>query len=86
MRLKISRGRKYEINKIYPCHFLATAQHVRFKQDIMQGILDTMKTELPKAIERLNTRLPKEFPQHIYSPIFDNALKMLTRLSLKTMI
>lgn len=49
----------------------------------MQEILDTMKTELPKAIERLNSRLPKEFPEHISTPIFDNALKMLKRLSLQ---
>ncbi|MBF4386190.1 type II toxin-antitoxin system HipA family toxin, partial [Vibrio anguillarum] len=49
-------------------------------------ILDTMKTELPEAIDRLNTRLPNDFPEHISRPIFDNALKMLKRLSLKTMI
>ncbi|NMT03605.1 type II toxin-antitoxin system HipA family toxin, partial [Vibrio parahaemolyticus] len=74
MGLRASRGKKYEINKIYPRHFLATAQHVRFEQDIMQEILDTMKTELPEAIGRLNTRLPNDFPEHISSPIFDNAL------------
>ncbi|MBO0180414.1 type II toxin-antitoxin system HipA family toxin, partial [Vibrio parahaemolyticus] len=83
MGLRASRGKKYEINKIYPRHFLATAQHVRFEQEIMQEILDTMKTELPEAIDRLNTRLPNDFPEHISSPIFDNALKMLKRLSLQ---
>ncbi|MCV5737530.1 HipA domain-containing protein, partial [Escherichia coli] len=36
MGLRSSRGKKYEINKIYPRHFLATTQHVRFEQDIMQ--------------------------------------------------
>ncbi|HCG6986709.1 TPA: type II toxin-antitoxin system HipA family toxin [Vibrio parahaemolyticus] len=86
MGLRASRGRKYEVNKIYPRHFLATAQYVRFEQDIMQEILDTMKTELPEAIDRLNTRLSNDFPEHVSSPIFDNALKMLKRLSLKTMI
>lgn len=49
----------------------------------METLTAYMNNELPEAIDRLNTRLPNDFPQHISSLIFDNALKMLQRLSLQ---
>ena len=82
MGLKASRGKKYQINKIYPRHFLDTAHSVGFNADKMQNILDEIQTEFPKAIERLSARLPDDFPQHITQAIFENSLAMLKKLSL----
>ena len=82
MGLKASRGKKYQISKIYSRHFLDTAHSVGFNSDSMQSILDDMQTELPKAIERLAARLPEGFPKHITEAIFDNSIAMLNKLNL----
>ncbi|WP_412523199.1 HipA domain-containing protein [Shewanella chilikensis] len=43
MGLETTKGKKYEINKILPRHFLDTAKAVNFSQDKMQRIMDEMK-------------------------------------------
>lgn len=82
MGLKATNGKKYEISKIYPRHFIDTAKHVGFDQEKMQSILDEMQIEMPKAIERLKSRLPKEFPTRIADSIFNNSLNMVAKLKL----
>ncbi|MBO0208778.1 MULTISPECIES: type II toxin-antitoxin system HipA family toxin [unclassified Vibrio] len=82
MGLKATKGKKYEISKVYPRHFIDTAKHVGFDQEKMQSILDEMQIEMPKAIERLKSRLPKEFPTRIADSIFNNSLNMVAKLKL----
>lgn len=82
MGLKATRGKKYEISKIYAHHFIDTAKMVGFNQEVMQQILDEMLEELPKAISRLKRRLPMNFPAHIADQIFDNSLKTIGKLAL----
>jgi len=82
MGLKATRGKKYEISKIYAHHFIDTAKMVGFNQEVMQQILDEMLEELPKAISRLKHRLPMNFPAHIADQIFDNSLKTIGKLAL----
>ena len=82
MGLKATHGTKYEINKIYARHFLDTAQSVKFSTEDMQIILDDIQIELPKAIERLKSRLPKDFPNEVSNAIFENSLKMVKKLSM----
>ncbi|NMS23926.1 type II toxin-antitoxin system HipA family toxin, partial [Vibrio parahaemolyticus] len=53
-----------------------------FDQEKMQAILDEMQVEMPKAIERLKSRLPKEFPTQITDAIFNNSLNMIDKLKL----
>lgn len=81
MGLTATKKKKYEINKIYPRHFLDTARSVSFSTEKMQHILDDMQVELPKAIEHLKTRLPEDFPEEVSSAILENSLKMVKRLS-----
>ena len=45
MGLKATKGKKYEINKILPRHFLDTAKAINFNQDLMQAILDELKED-----------------------------------------
>ncbi len=80
MGLTATKGKKYQIDKIYTRHFLDTAKSVGFSQDRMQEILDELAIELPKAIERLSNKLPENFPESISSPIFTQSLKMIKRL------
>lgn len=82
MGLKATHGKKYEINKIYARHFLDTAQSVQFSTEQMKVILDDIQIELPKAIERLKSRLPKDFPNEVSNAIFENALKMVKKLGM----
>ncbi|WCE31883.1 type II toxin-antitoxin system HipA family toxin [Vibrio sp. SCSIO 43137] len=82
MGLKATKGKKYEINKIYAHHFLDTAKSVGFNQDKMQIILDDIQVDLPEAIERVRGRLPKDFPDHVAEAIFGNSLKMVKKLAM----
>ena len=80
MGLKATKGKKYEISKILPRHFLDTAKAVNFSQDMMQEIMDEMQSALPKAILQVSAALPEDFPKHIASSIFENTQKMIKKI------
>lgn len=80
MGLKATKGKKYEISKILPRHFLDTAKAVNFSQDTMQEIIDEMKDALPKAMLQVSTRLPEDFPKHIADSIFENTQKLVKKI------
>lgn len=80
MGLSASRGKKNEIDKIFPRHFLATAESVRFSTARMAQILAFFAEALPAAVARVRARLPAAIPPAIADAIFDNALKMAARL------
>jgi serine/threonine protein kinase HipA of HipAB toxin-antitoxin module len=52
MGLNATKGRKTEINAIYPRHFLATAKAVNFPREQMLAILQEFAGHVPQAIER----------------------------------
>ncbi|MHA2940128.1 type II toxin-antitoxin system HipA family toxin [Vibrio sp. RC27] len=80
MGLKATKGKKYEISKVLPRHFLDTAKAVNFSQDKMQEILNEMKSALPDAILQVRAKLPEGFPEHISDSIFDNAKKIAQKI------
>jgi len=80
MGLSASKGRKVEIDKIFPRHFLATAESVRFPVQRMAQILAFFADALPDAVARVGSVLPASIPPAIPEAIFSNALKMLKRL------
>lgn len=80
MGLKATKGKKYEINKILPRHFLDTAKAVNFSQDKMQRIMDEMKGALPEAISQVRANLPEGFPENISNSIFENAKKTIKKI------
>lgn len=80
MGLKATKGKKYEISKILPRHFLDTAKAANFSQDTMQEIIDEMKDALPKAMLQVSTRLPEDFPKHIADSIFENTQKLVKKI------
>ena len=81
MGLSASKGKKSEIDKIFPRHFLATAESVRFSRERMAQILAFFAEALPAAVTRVRAQLPAAIPPAIADAIFDNALKMATRLT-----
>lgn len=80
MGLKATKGKKYEINKILPRHFLDTAKAINFDQAKMKDILIDLKEQLPEAIFRLKKKLPEDFPKHVSEPIFENSMKILNKI------
>ncbi|CAM3163998.1 type II toxin-antitoxin system HipA family toxin [Vibrio rarus] len=80
MGLKATKGKKYEICKILPRHFLDTAKVVNFSQDTMQEVIDEMKGALPKAMLQVSAALPEDFPEHIANSIFENTEKIVKKI------
>ncbi|WBV23887.1 type II toxin-antitoxin system HipA family toxin [Pantoea piersonii] len=81
MGLTASKGKKVEIDKIFPRHFLATAASVRFSTERMAQILAFFAEAFPAAVARVREQLPADIPPAIAEAIFSNALKMAERLS-----
>ncbi len=80
MSLKASKGKKSEIDKIFPRHFIATAKQVNFAPSRMIEILDFFVDEMEAAIERVAKTLPDTFPAAIADALFTHTLRMLERL------
>jgi serine/threonine-protein kinase HipA len=80
MSLKASKGRKNQIDKIFPRHFLATAKQVNFDQNQMIEILDFFRDEMGTAIRRVAITLPVDFPMSVADSLFENSLSRIDRL------
>ncbi|WEF26075.1 type II toxin-antitoxin system HipA family toxin [Klebsiella aerogenes] len=80
MSLKASKGRKVDINTLYPRHFLATAKEVNFPQDQMQEILRFFAENIPSALETALARLPHDFSPAVYRSVTTHTLKLHARL------
>tara|TARA_R110001583_G_scaffold7720_3_gene37888 strand:- start:72282 stop:73586 length:1305 start_codon:yes stop_codon:yes gene_type:complete len=80
MGLKATKGKKYEIHKILPRHFIDTAKAINFSEVKMQTILNELKEQVPEAIRQVKGKLPIGFPERISDSIFDNSIKTLKRI------
>lgn len=80
MGLKASKGRKTEINTIYPRHFLTTAKEVNFPEEQMMEILHYFAENVPKAIDAVTKTLPADFSAHVNHSIVSNLQKLHGRL------
>ena len=80
MSLKASKGRKTEVNAIYPRHFLATAKEVNFSAEQMMVILHYFAENVPRAIAAATKTLPNDFSAHVYDSIVLNVQKLHGRL------
>ncbi|MCZ0098910.1 type II toxin-antitoxin system HipA family toxin [Raoultella ornithinolytica] len=80
MSLKASKGRKTEIQTLYPRHFLATAKEVGFAQQQMLEILRYFVDNVPRAVEAVKGTLPPDFSQPVYEAITDRLLWVHSRL------
>ncbi|HHY0510811.1 MULTISPECIES: type II toxin-antitoxin system HipA family toxin [Vibrio] len=77
-----SSGNKWHLEKVYPRHFIATAETVGFCTIRMQEILDEFVDTFPNAIDQVVNQLPNGFPVHIVDSITTNALRMLNKIRL----
>ncbi|EKL9828628.1 type II toxin-antitoxin system HipA family toxin [Vibrio alginolyticus] len=77
-----SSGNKWHLEKIYPRHFIATAETVGFCTIRMQEILEEFVDTFPGAIERVVNQLPNGFPAQIIDSIVSNSLRILGKIKL----
>lgn len=80
MSLKATRGRKYEINQIYPRHFFALADEVNFRKSEMDEILNFFATNVPAALQRVTESLPDGFSVEVVESITRSMTKLHARL------
>lgn len=67
-------GKRDTISKIYPRHFIATANHIGFDPDKMIDILKMFKETTPSVIEAVERKLPKSFDEHVANSILTGLL------------
>lgn len=77
-----SSGNKWHLEKIYPRHFIATAETSGFCTIRMQEILDEFVVTFPNAIEQVVNLLPNGFPAQIIDSIASNSLRILGKIKL----
>ncbi|THE61202.1 type II toxin-antitoxin system HipA family toxin [Vibrio parahaemolyticus] len=77
-----SSGNKWHLEKIYPRHFIATAETVGFCTVRMQEILEEFVDTFPNAIEQVVNQLPNGFPAQIIDSIASNSLRILGKIKL----
>lgn len=80
MSLKATKGRKYELNQIYPRHFFALADEVNFRKSEMDEILDFFATNVPAALQRVSESLPDGFSVEVVESITRSMTKLHARL------
>lgn len=77
-----SSGNKWHLEKIYPRHFIATAETVGFCTVRMQEILEEFVDTFPNAIEQVVKQLPNGFPAQVIDSIASNSLRILGKIKL----
>ena len=80
MGLKATKGKKYNINKIYPRHFLETAKQVGFDTSQMEEIVSKIKECSEQIINDVRLKLATDFPKNISESIFSGMLSQLKKL------
>lgn len=81
MGLKATKGKKYNIDQIYPRHFMATAKEVGFDEEVMSEIMDDIKNSTENIIENTRNLLPANFPLEVSESIFNGMLARVKRLN-----
>ncbi|EOZ7588198.1 hypothetical protein ABFP38_003577 [Enterobacter hormaechei] len=78
--LKATKGRKYEINQIYPRDFFALADEVNFQKSESDEILDFFAMNVPAALQTVLESLPDGFSLEIVDSITRSMTKLHARL------
>lgn len=70
-----SKNTHYHWHTILPRHWFAQSKKVDFPETAMKNIIDESISKIEKIISHVSTRLPKDFPEDIAAPIFENMNK-----------
>ena len=75
------KGKKYEWNKIFPRHFLATAKKCGFSESRMAELIEEFYLKTPEVLRQARELLPATFPEHISDAIFNGVENAAHRLA-----
>ncbi|QSX37556.1 type II toxin-antitoxin system HipA family toxin [Shewanella sedimentimangrovi] len=81
MALKASKGKKAQLDAIFPRHFIQTAKAVGFDPDTMAGIMMEIADMLEPVIAKVRAELPTDFPEHIRESILNGLTERAKRLT-----
>ncbi|MCE9680466.1 type II toxin-antitoxin system HipA family toxin [Shewanella sp. AS1] len=81
MSLKASKGKKAQLDKIFPRHFMQTAKAVGFDTDAMANIMIEMADKVDFVIMQVKAELPEDFPVHIRDTILEGLKARAARLT-----
>jgi serine/threonine-protein kinase HipA len=80
MGLKGTRGKKDQIEQIFPRHFINTARDIGFEQQAMETILNEFAGSVDSVIDRVCQQLPEDFPDTLKEKILGGLKKRASRL------
>ncbi|MNJ30107.1 Serine/threonine-protein kinase HipA [compost metagenome] len=81
MGLTATKGKKYAIEQIFPCHFYQTAKAVGFEQAQMERIIGELTGNLDAVISSVRAQLPATFPTQIAESILNGLTAKAQRLA-----
>lgn len=84
MALKGTQGKKAQLDKIYPRHFIQTAKAVGFDTERMAAIMSEMADRLDAVVKQVSAELPRDFPVHIRDAILNGLRARAKRLTVDT--
>lgn len=70
----------YHWHNIQRRYFISAAKDANYSEEIADKLLDDMLNKINPVIEKVQTQLPANFPEHISQPIFDGMRAMKKRL------
>ncbi len=82
MGLTGTRGRKYNIEQIFPRHFFQTAKAAGFDKDSMARILIEYAETVDTVVMNVRGQLPIDFPVHISNSILGGLQARAKRLKI----
>lgn len=74
------KNRQYHFAMIQPRHFISTAGHVGFSQDIAIRLMQEMASGTEEVITAVKAELPAGFPDKISNTIFDGLSSQAARI------
>jgi serine/threonine-protein kinase HipA len=82
MKLAMSVGNSghYRLHEIMPRHFIESAAQAGMPAEVVQSIVDELKTDMPAALDAVCNELPDDFPESIRNSICNGARERLRRL------
>lgn len=74
------RNKQYHFSVIQPRHFVSTAAHIGFSEDITIKLMSEMADKTESVIATVLAQLPADFPEHISNAIFDGLSKQADKI------
>lgn len=82
MAMALGDHRHYKVTDITRRHFYQTAKLCRFSAAELDSILEEICAAIPATLDKVSTKLPKNFPEQVADSIFDGVKSRASILTL----